>query len=339
MNVNQLKETVTDTFQYNLTTTRHEDKITPMIWGPPGVGKSDIVYQVAESLDYQVIELRLNSINPVDVRGFPYLDETTGKGQFALPYYFPREDENKRIIIFLDEINTALPTNQVTAYELCQNYAIGGKRFPQEVLIVGAGNREDDGGATFEMPMPLANRLQHLTVLPNKDAFVAYCLSKQISEDVVGFIQFKPGLLHEMNGTSKAFPSPRSWVKLASLGKFKGKFTAEMSESLVGAGAAAEFMSFLKVKENLPDMDKALAEGIPFQSKERSVMFSFVTALAYRLNINPTKKNLENYMKIAKVFPLELQVVSAYMMNDAVRKIGILELGDEFFEFIENSGN
>lgn len=338
MNISQLADTLRTTFEYNLTTKRHEDKITPMIWGPPGVGKSDIVYQVAERLGYRVIELRLNSINPVDVRGFPYLDEATGKGQFALPYYFPGDGEDPRIIIFLDEINTALPTNQVTAYELCQNYSIGGKKLPQEVLIVGAGNREEDGGATFDMPAPLANRLQHLEVLPNREAFVRYGVEKGLSEDVIGFIQFRPNLLHSM-GSEKAFPSPRTWEKLSNLMLFRGSIDLATATSLVGAGAASEFMSFINVKARLPDVDKALDEGIPFITDERSLMFSFMTSVAYRLNTNPSPERIKNFITIMEVLPTELQVVASHMISKEVRIMGIQEVPDEFWRFIEKFDN
>lgn len=315
MNINEIKQEIKATFEYNLTTTRHVDKLTPMIWGGPGLGKSQIIYQIGEEISYEVIDLRLATINPVDARGFPVPDEATGKGAFLKPYYFPVGNDNVRRILFLDEISSALPTNQVTGYELCQDYAVGGQPLPQEVLIVAAGNREQDGGVSFEMPRPLQNRLQHFTVEASPTAFKKYGIASGLREEIIGFINFKPEMLNDENPLEMAFPTPRSWDKLSKR-TGTGPFSRSVVESIVGYGASSAFMTYLQINSSLPDLDKALEERIPFIQGEKSLLYAFVSGLAYRVLRNPTPKKVNNFTFLVGKLSEELKLVGFNMLMD-----------------------
>jgi len=214
--------------------------------------------------------------------------------------------------------------------EICQNYSIGGKKFPAETLIVAAGNNEEDRGATYEMPAPLSNRFQHIFARPSAKAYVEHGIEKGIDEDVIGFIQFKPTLLHASGENDKAFPTPRSWSKLSKLKQFMGTFDRDIASSIVGEGAADELAAFIEVKSSLPDVDKALDEGIPFKSSERSVIFSFVTSLTYKLNSNFTTERVKNFFKIITVLPDELQVVALHMLSKGVKSFAIQNANEEY---------
>lgn len=313
MNIAQAKHEVKETLLYNMTTTRNTDKLTPMLWGGPGLGKSQIIYQIGEEIDYRVIDLRLATINPVDARGFPVEDPTTGKGAFLLPYYFPTATENPKVILFLDELPSALPTNQLTGYELCQDYSIGGTKLPHEVLIVAAGNREEDGGIYYEMPRPLQNRLQHITVTPSLNEFKNYGIRVGIREEIIGFLNFKPEMLNDNKPIEMAFPTPRSWEKL-SMRTGTGEFRKEVVESIIGYGPASAFMAYLEVNDKLPNLDNALDNRIAFSGGEKSVMFAYVSGLAYRVIRNPDSKRMNNFAYLMTQLPNELKFLGLNML-------------------------
>jgi len=135
------------------------------LWGPPGIGKSDVVHQIAESLEAHVIDVRLSLWEPTDIKGIPYFDSNAGTMVWAAPGELPNEElasQHKNIVLFLDEMNSAAPAVQAAAYQLILNRKVGTYRLPDNVMIVAAGNRESDKGVTYRMPAPLANRFVHL---------------------------------------------------------------------------------------------------------------------------------------------------------------------------------
>lgn len=123
-------------------------KIAPYIWGPPGIGKSDIVRQVAQTLNWSLIDLRLTRMDSTDLTGLPYLHEDSRQTIYYLPEFLPTEEMIKDwgkngCIIFLDELSAAEPRLQASAYELILDRRIGKYSLPDNVMVVAAGNRID----------------------------------------------------------------------------------------------------------------------------------------------------------------------------------------------------
>jgi MoxR-like ATPase len=137
------------------------------LWGPPGIGKSDLVSGIAKELGAVMIDLRLSQMDPTDIRGIPFYNKEINKMDWAAPIELPDEEFASKyplVVLFLDELNAAPPAVQAAAYQLILNRAVGKYRLPDNVVMVAAGNRESDKGVTFRMPSPLANRFVHLEV-------------------------------------------------------------------------------------------------------------------------------------------------------------------------------
>ena len=135
-----------------------------MLWGPPGIGKSEIIEQIGKDTKRNVIDLRLLLLEPTDLRGIPYFNSKENKMDWAPPVDLP-SDPKDTSILFLDEINAAPQSVQAAAYQLILNRRIGTYILPEGVSIVAAGNRESDRGVTYRMPSPLANRMLHICLL------------------------------------------------------------------------------------------------------------------------------------------------------------------------------
>ena len=98
------------------------------IWGPPGIGKSDIVRQIGDSMEAHVIDIRLSLWEPTDIKGIPYFDSKQGTMVWAPPSELPdakMAKKHKYIIVFLDEMNSAAPAVQAAAYQLILNRRVG----------------------------------------------------------------------------------------------------------------------------------------------------------------------------------------------------------------------
>ena len=128
------------------------------LWGGPGVGKSAVVAQVADSLSLELRDIRALLLDPVDLRGLPFLGEG-GRAEWAIPCFLPSTGSG---IIFLDELNAAPAMVQAACYQLVLDRRLGEYRLPDTWSIIAAGNRDSDRAVTAKMPTPLRNRFVHL---------------------------------------------------------------------------------------------------------------------------------------------------------------------------------
>jgi hypothetical protein len=269
-------------------------KTAAMLWGPPGVGKSDMVLAAAELLSkpLPVEEIRLSTLSNVDVRGLPYRDGDTVK--FSKPI-FVRDEPT---LYFFDEVNTAPPSNQVVAYEIALNHRIGGHKLAPGSVVVMAGNRSVDKGATFAMPVPLRNRMQHITVEPDVDTTFKYGLERGWDSNLLAFLKFKPSLLFQPPaGDQEAFPTPRSWAFVNAILNYDDSLAS--LAGFVGEGAASEFLAFRRLAQELPNLDNVLKTGQPFVSEKLDVMYAYVVGLSQRvLSRKADKDTLLTYSKL-----------------------------------------
>ena len=120
-----------------------DKKLPVFIWGAPGIGKSSIVKQIAKEQELNFLDLRLSLLDPTDLKGIPFFNAETKEGVWAKPSFLPSIEGSKGIL-FLDEINTAPPAVQASAYQLILDRKVGEYELPEGWSIVAAGNREND---------------------------------------------------------------------------------------------------------------------------------------------------------------------------------------------------
>lgn len=278
-----------------------------MLWGPPGVGKSSIVKQVANEIGLPLIDVRLSTLSVVDVRGLPYIDKEKGVTNFSKPFFVPDEPA----ILFFDEVNTAPPSNQVVAYEIALDRRVGGHPLPEGTIVIMAGNRAEDKGATHTMPVPLRNRLLHITIEPDVDATYEYGLKHGWKSDILAFLKWRPELLFQPpKGNQEAFPSPRSWEYVNAILDYDDSF--EAISGLIGDGPAAEFLAYRKLVSKLPDLDAILSGKAPaYKDEDISVMYAYTVGLVSRVrNMKATQSVAKNFVKALEAVPTELLPVA-----------------------------
>ncbi|MEI8108915.1 MAG: MoxR family ATPase [Verrucomicrobiota bacterium] len=253
---------------------KHQLKRSLMIWGPPGVGKSSIVEQVAQSAHLEIIDLRLSQLAPTDLRGLPIAD---GKiSRWLPPEFLPTTG---RGILFLDELNMAPPAVQGIAQQLILNRQVGSYKVPEDWFVWAAGNRKEDRAAVFDMPAPLANRFLHYSVEPHFDSFRSWANGRGVHEQILAFLAFRPSLLHHPDPKNPAWPSCRSWELASELHTLKMPISPA-----VGEGAHAEFHAFCKIYKKLPDIEKLMngtGSEVPFP-EDPSMRFAVTIALSTR---------------------------------------------------------
>ncbi len=255
---------------------KHRIFMSAMIWGPPGIGKSSIVEQTAIHHQLSFIDVRLSQLAPTDLRGLPAPDHENHLSRWYPPEFLPTKGQG---ILFLDELNMAPPTMQGMAQQLILDRRVGSYTVPDGWFIWAAGNRKEDKASVYDMPAPLANRFLHLFIDPDFESFKAYAIVHNIHEMILAFISYRPELLHKLNATQSAWPSPRSWMMASML------HSANLTiEPVVGQAASDEFRAYIKIYNNLPNIEAILSgngAAINFPD-DISVRYAVIVALTRR---------------------------------------------------------
>jgi hypothetical protein len=262
------------------------------LWGPPGIGKSDIIKQLGTELEAHVIDVRLSLWEPTDIKGIPYFNSNDNTMVWAPPSELPNAELAKQhdsIILFLDEMNSAAPSVQAAAYQLVLNRRVGTYHLPDNVVIVAAGNRETDKGVTYRMPAPLANRFVHLEMTVDWDDYFEWATENKVHKDVVGFLSFSKKDLYdfEPKSSSRSFATPRSWSFVSELlvdDDCDDSTLADLISGSVGEGLAVKFMAHRKISSKMPKPEDILKGKVKeMKSKEISAMYSLTVSLCYEL--------------------------------------------------------
>lgn len=258
-----------------------------MLWGSPGLGKSQMIRELCDDLGIDFIDVRLSQMEPVDMRGIPVPDGETVKWLVASSW---PKDPNSRGILLFDELSAADRSLQVAAYELLLDRRLGDLyALPEGWLVMGAGNRIQDRAVSVPMSSALANRLLHVEIEADIEAWSTYAVSKRLHPDVVSFLRFKPDyLLAYDNHAQHGWPSPRTWERVASLLmsdiELDDVTQRLMIAGLVGETACSEFMAFRKLAEDRLDVPAMLDGYIPCTIPERiDQQLAFCAAVVHYL--------------------------------------------------------
>jgi hypothetical protein len=262
------------------------------LWGPPGIGKSELVEDITQELGGAMIDLRLGQMEPTDIRGIPFYNKDNGKMDWAEPIDLPSEEfaaQYPIVVLFLDEMNSAAPSVQAAAYQLILNRRIGKYFLPDNVVVVAAGNRESDKGVTFRMPTPLANRFIHQEMRVDFPSWQEWAVQNKIHKDVVGYLSFAKQDLYDFDAksSSRAFATPRSWTFVSELLEDESgddDTIMNLVAGTVGEGLAVKFMAHRKIAGRMPNPADILAGKVKdLDVKEVSAMYSLVISMCYEL--------------------------------------------------------
>jgi hypothetical protein len=306
------------------------DKQRPVfLWGPPGIGKSELVEGIAQELGGLMIDLRLGQMEPTDIRGIPFYNKEKNVMEYAPPGDLPDEETASQypiVVLFLDEMNSAPASVQSAAYQLILNRRVGKYKLPDNVVMVAAGNRESDKGVTYRMPTPLANRFVHQEMRVDFPSWQEWAVENKIHKDVVGYLSFAKQDLYDFDSksSSRAFATPRSWTFVSQLlddESMDDDTGMNLIAGTIGEGLAVKFMAHRKIAGRMPKPEDILSGKVTdLQVKEVSAMYSLVISMCYELKSAVEKKvedkkfhemadNFFGYMM--KNFETELVVMGA----------------------------
>lgn len=263
-----------------------------MITGSPGIGKSDLIEQISDSMGGILYDVRLSQCDPTDVRGIPFYNKESGKMEWADPVDLPDAAVCAKYpisFLFLDEITSAPQTVAAASFQLVLNRRVGTYFLPDNCVIIAAGNKESDRGVVYKMPTPLANRFVHFELRVDFDSWNEWAIEKRIHSDVIGFLNFSQDSLDAFDPKSseKAQATPRTWEFVSQLldNDMEDSIMTDIIAGSVGEGMALKFQAQRKYFEHLPTPEEVLSGLVTtMQISEISAFYALATSLCYKLS-------------------------------------------------------
>ena len=285
-------------------------EIPSMIWGSPGIGKTEATKQ-AFGHDHEIVLVLAGCSEPTDISGVPhpYLnpDGVNVATDILVPLWaynaskFAPPEHQGPMVIFFDDIVTGHEQTQAACFKVFGEKRVGNLPLRKNVYIIGAGNRVEDKSAAFEMPLALANRMKHYYAKSDVDAWVAWATELGgIHPLVTAYIRTQGNALNrfdeivETSTSEKAFPTPRTWEMLSKSmwktdpsGGVQGSWLYPTAVGCIGAGTGMEFNTFAKNTTTLVRPEEIVANPktarVPDKT-EIDVLYATITALEYYIN-------------------------------------------------------
>lgn len=303
------------------------------IWGPTGVGKSEVVSGQAtkwaneegrtllvwneaskdwkiralqDPSDYFIFaDIRLSQYDPSDIKGIPKLVSSLDASEWHIPMLFKAiGNDTARGVVFFDEMNLAPASILSSCYAIIHDRQVGESPINNKILLLGAGNRAEDRANVFDMPAPLKNRFGHVTLSPPSiDAWRMWAVDNDIDTRIIAFLSFKATMLHNFNKNQKApaFPTPRAWAATSRLIKkvTKNREAKDLVHMIVGEGAAVEFHTYLELTKKI-DINEIIDNPSlvkKITNNEASLKWAVVTTLGEMYRRTKSRKELPRIVK------------------------------------------
>lgn len=292
MNVSRIIETLSGAY-CAMIKNGQQLKLLPavMLWGPPGVGKSQAIRQLAQRITEEtgkkthVTDVRLLLFNPIDLRGIPTANEDKTLAIWLKPQIFQMDPGDSVVnILFLDEISAAPQSVQAAAYQITLDRTVGEHKLPDNCIVIAAGNRTTDKSVAYKMPKALANRLLHIEVEHSFGAWKQWAIHSGIHPKVLGFLTFRQNYLMRFDSGSEelAFATPRSWEMVSNLLTHVSDDVDQilpMISGVVGTGVAVEFRTWTQVYDDLPDLEDIFNGRKPKLPRGTDAMYALTSAM------------------------------------------------------------
>ena len=294
-----------------------ESNLVGHVVGSPGVGKSDIIRNLAVELNMVFVDVRLAQMESQDLLGLPYPDSDGVTFDYLPPATFPlkgvHDKPERPVLVLLDEITSCPPDVQVASYRLILDRQIGDYELHDNVYLVTAGNKVTDGAVVNPMSSALVSRMVHLELDTEVQAWLRWASNNTIDPRVIAFINHSPSLLDTFSKfedqDTLTYAVSRTYEMLSDLlkniKKVDHKYFALITGT-IGMEAGAAFVSFCSVYNYLPSYKEIVASPLTVEVSERG---DVNIAIIANLNALVNRRDITKVTAYVNRLNLEYQTV------------------------------
>lgn len=240
------------------------ERLPVLLTGAPGTGKSDIVAQAVHAVGADMILSHPAVADPTDAKGLPWKSTDSDSATF-LPFgdLARALAATKPTVWFLDDLGQASPAVQASFMQLLLARRVNDHVLPDHITFIAATNRRTDRAGVSGILEPVKSRFATIVELePHIDDWRDWAVRNGVAHEVIAFLRFMPQHLINFKPTADMTnsPCPRTWFRVSQWLKADLPRDLEFAAyaGAVGEGAALEFLSFLKLARDLPDLDEII---------------------------------------------------------------------------------
>jgi len=279
MNINEAKKEISNTIRAYFETDEFDMPLIPVekrrpifLMGPPGIGKSAIMEQIASEMNINLVSYTITHHTRQSTIGLPFIVKKNYGGEeisvteytmseiIAAVYDKIEESGVKEGILFLDEINCVSETLAPTMLQFLQYKTFGMHKLPDSFVIVTAGNPPMYNKSVRDFDIVTLDRLKKIDVETDFDAWKQYAIEMGIHGSILGFLEIKKDYFYSIKTDieDKYFVTARGWEDLSKLINAYEKLNIEINESVIyqyicDTDIASEFaeyyMLYIKYKD------------------------------------------------------------------------------------------
>ena len=328
------------------------------LMGPPGIGKTAIMEQVASELGVGLVSYSMTHHTRQSALGLPYIEKKVYGGvEYSVSEYTMSEiiasvyDMMERTglkegILFLDEINCVSETLAPAMLQFLQYKIFGRHRVPDGWIVVTAGNPPEYNNSVREFDIVTWDRLKRIDVEPDYDVWKEYAYKKGIHPAILTYLDIKKSDFYKIETTvdGKSFVTARGWSDLSDVMTLYEEYGISVDEKLVSQylqnkKIAKEFAIyydlFNKYKSDY-QVDRILAGKAPAEIKDRAKTAKFDERLALLglmldaitgelRKVNLTEQTLTELLNILKNVRMELARPKVDAVASVQKQISNLE--------------
>lgn len=217
------------------------------LYGPPGIGKTAVVEQIAEELGVGIVSYSMTHHTRQSALGLPYIkniefgnveyqvSEFTMSEILACVYNYIEETGKTKGILFLDEINCVSETLSPTMLRFLQYKSFGSHKVPDGWVIVTAGNPPEYNKSVREYDIATLDRVQKILVESDYGVWREYAIKRNVHPAIISFLDINRQSFYFVENTPshKEFVTARGWEDLSRLMFSFEKMMVEISQEFI----------------------------------------------------------------------------------------------------------
>jgi ATPase family associated with various cellular activities (AAA) len=263
----------------------YQTDVSVFLQGPPGIGKTEVIRQLAERKEAVLIVRHPVFEEAVDQRGIPAADRDSKRTDWYAPSYLPDPSDDREFIFFIDELPQSEPSVQKAYARTLLERIVGDTPLPEKTFVVAAGNRGQDRAGAGKLFSHVKNRVMKIDMEVSNDDWHEWALANDVIPEVRSYLRFMPSALFDFDPSREdQQATPRSWAKVSTVTPHLPEDLMHPAVSgLVGEGQAAQYCAHVRLHKELPDIDACLRNPTGFKVPEKlDILYAFSAAVADR---------------------------------------------------------